>query len=107
MDGIHDLGGRQGYGPIDVERTARAVSCALGGAAARHHPRLHAAGVFSIDWFRHVRECIEPADYLTAALLRPVAADLRRDDGRCRRGHASRSLRPASRRGPFRACRRR
>jgi nitrile hydratase len=65
MDGVHDLGGRQGYGPIDVDETLEPF----------HEPweaRVHAIvrgftrpAAFSIDWFRHVRECIDPADYLT------------------------------------------
>jgi nitrile hydratase len=39
MDGAHDLGGKEGFGPIDVNER--------------------------LDWWRHVRELIEPADYLT------------------------------------------
>jgi nitrile hydratase len=65
MDGVHDLGGRQGYGPIDVGEApepfhepweARVLGIVRG--FTRPVP-------FSIDWFRHVRECIDPVDYLT------------------------------------------
>lgn len=65
MDGIHDLGGREGYGPIDVDEPPEPF----------HHPwEARVLGIvraftrpsrYSIDWFRHVRECIGPADYLT------------------------------------------
>lgn len=64
MDGIHDLGGREGFGPIDVQE--REVPF--------HHPwearmwsiaMLTGAPDWTIDWWRHVRELIEPADYLT------------------------------------------
>ena len=65
MDGIHDLGGRQGYGPIDVGEPPEPFHApwearVLGIVRAFTRP-----ANWSIDWFRHVRECIEPADYLT------------------------------------------
>jgi nitrile hydratase subunit beta len=65
MDGIHDLGGRQGYGPIDVGEPPEPFHEAwearlLGIVRAFTRP-----GNWSIDWFRHVRECIAPTDYLT------------------------------------------
>ena len=65
MDGIHDLGGRQGYGPIDVNESPEPFHApwearVLGIVRAFTRP-----AHWSIDWFRHVRECIEPADYLT------------------------------------------
>ena len=65
MDGIHDLGGRQGYGPIDVNEPPEPFHApwearVLGIVRAFTRP-----AHWSIDWFRHVRECIEPADYLT------------------------------------------
>ena len=64
MDGIHDLGGKEGFGPIDVNE--RKVPF--------HNPwegrvwsivMLTRAPDVTIDWWRHVRELIEPADYLT------------------------------------------
>jgi nitrile hydratase len=65
MDGIHDLGGRQGYGPIDVGEPPEPFHAPwearmLGIVRAFTRP-----ANWSIDWFRHVRECIEPEDYLT------------------------------------------
>lgn len=65
MDGIHDLGGKQGFGPVDRaheddpyhgDHDARAYGLAMSIRATRAYP---------IDWFRHVRELIEPTDYLT------------------------------------------
>jgi nitrile hydratase beta subunit len=64
MDGIHDLGGRQGYGPVDVgepdepfhhEWEARLLGI------VRSYTRVVP---FSIDWFRFTRESIEPDEYL-------------------------------------------
>ncbi|HZP21178.1 MAG TPA: nitrile hydratase subunit beta [Bauldia sp.] len=64
MDGIHDLGGRVGYGPVDVHEPEEqfhhaweARSLAIIRAFTRPEP-------WSLDWFRQVRELIEPADYL-------------------------------------------
>jgi nitrile hydratase len=65
MDGIHDLGGREGFGPIPGKDDGRPFheeweTRAFGLAQA-------AAGDsdWSIDWFRHCRELIVPTDYLT------------------------------------------
>ena len=64
MDGPHDLGGKQGFGPIDVDETETPF----------HHPwegrmwgisRSTGAADWTIDWWRHVRELIDPVDYLS------------------------------------------
>lgn len=65
MDGIHDLGGRHGFGAIDVnekeeqfhEPWEARTRCMIVSMATR--PEWH------IDWFRHVREMIDPVDYLS------------------------------------------
>ena len=65
MDGVHDLGGKQGFGPVDrahedepfhseTDAKAYALSVSIRGAAG-----------YPIDWFRHVRERMDPVDYLT------------------------------------------
>jgi nitrile hydratase len=64
MDGIHDFGGKQGYGPIDTGETEEPF----------HYPwearlfgitRAYTKPVpFTLDWFRFTRETIEPAEYL-------------------------------------------
>jgi nitrile hydratase subunit beta len=64
MDSVHDLGGKQGYGPIDVgelevpfkhvwEGRMWGISSCSGSSD------------WTIDWWRHVREAIDPIDYLT------------------------------------------
>lgn len=64
MDGIHDLGGKQGHGPIPVtsgdapfshEWERRMWALARSGIAHR----------ITIDWFRHGLERMVPADYLS------------------------------------------
>ncbi len=64
MDGIHDLGGKQGHGPVPV---------AEGDAPFSHDWErrmwgLARAGIahgITIDWFRHGLERMVPADYLS------------------------------------------
>lgn len=64
MDGTHDLGGRQGFGPVPVEN----------GDAPFHYDwewrmwALARAGIahgITIDWFRHGLERMVPTDYLS------------------------------------------
>ena len=66
MDGIHDLGGRHGFGPIhhpddepvfhsDWEKTVLVM-----------FPAMAMAGAFNLDEFRHGMEQIPPHDYITA-----------------------------------------
>lgn len=69
MDGVHDLGGREGFGPVRWEADeggepfhedweARAWALIVWGWRSGHQG-------WTIDRFRHVRELIEPIDYLT------------------------------------------
>ena len=72
MDTVHDIGGRQGFGPVHwphdhdeeavhAEWQARAWAlCMCMFAVWRGNPQ-----VWTLDWFRHVRERIDPIDYLT------------------------------------------
>jgi nitrile hydratase subunit beta len=67
MDGIHDLGGKQGFGPIRYALNA----------AVFHEPwekRVNAlyslavrAGIFNMDEYRHAIERMEPRHYLSAS----------------------------------------
>ena len=67
MDGIHDLGGRQGFGPVRHVPDAPAFHAAwekrmnaLYGLAVRR-------GVFNMDEYRHAIERMEPRHYLSAS----------------------------------------
>src|SRR6187551_3759262 len=67
MDGVHDLGGRQGFGPIRFIHDAVAFH-------ARWEVRVNAlyaqavrAGLFNMDEYRHAIERMEPRHYLTAS----------------------------------------
>lgn len=67
MDGIHDLGGKQGFGPVRHVPDAPAFHAtwekrinALYGLAVRR-------GVFNMDEYRHAIERMEPRHYLSAS----------------------------------------
>ncbi len=63
MDGIHDLGGKQGYGPIEVDADEVPFHHDW---EAREWGISRSARVpgINIDWWRHCRELIMPEDYL-------------------------------------------
>lgn len=69
MDGIHDLGGRQGFGPVDADEPEEIFHEAWEGRVwgmVRAMARLPDWNLdWNLDWFRHCRELIEPVDYLT------------------------------------------
>lgn len=74
MDGIHDLGGKQGFGPVPVaegdapfaqdwERRMWALS------------REGICPTMTIDWFRHGVELMVPGDYLTFSYFQKWATN--------------------------------
>jgi len=65
MDGIHDLGGRKGFGAIEVAEKEVAFHEPWEARMRGIVRAISAPGDWSIDWFRHCRELIDPVDYLT------------------------------------------
>ena len=65
MDGIHDLGGRQGFGKVDVKEAEQAFHSDWEARAYGIVRAMSKAPGWTIDKFRFTREQIEPADYLT------------------------------------------
>jgi nitrile hydratase subunit beta len=67
MDGVHDLGGRQGFGPIPYTPGAHSFHApwekrayVMFGAAAR-------LGIINMDEYRHAIERMDPRHYLSAS----------------------------------------
>ena len=67
MDGIHDLGGRQGFGPVRYTVNAAVFHApweiranALYALSVRH-------GIFNMDEYRHAIERMPPRHYLSAS----------------------------------------
>ena len=65
MDGIHDLGGRQGFGPVETREPDEVFHAPWEGRVWGIVRAMTRPADWSIDWFRHCRELIDPVDYLT------------------------------------------
>ena len=65
MDGIHDLGGRQGFGKVDVDEKEEAFHSDWEARAFGIVRAMSKAPDWTLDKFRFTREQLDPADYLT------------------------------------------
>ena len=67
MDGMHDLGGKQGFGPVRYRPQAPAFHADW----ERHMNALYglavAQGLFNMDEYRHAIERMEPRHYMNAS----------------------------------------
>jgi nitrile hydratase len=66
MDGVHDLGGMQGFGPVEREENEPVFHAAWEAAVLAIQHASRARGLFNIDEFRHGIERMAPAHYLRA-----------------------------------------
>ena len=66
MDGVHDLGGMQGFGPVEREENEPAFHAAWEAAVLAMMRAGGSRGLFNIDEFRHGIERMAPAHYLRA-----------------------------------------
>ena len=64
MDGIHDLGGKQGFGSIEVDDAEKPFHHDWEGREWGIAQCARTPGI-TIDWWRHCRELIMPEDYLS------------------------------------------
>ena len=67
MDGMHDLGGRQGFGAIRYTPNARAFHEAWEVRVNSLYAFAVRLGIFNMDEYRHAIERMEPRHYLTAS----------------------------------------
>ena len=65
MDGIHDLGGRQGFGHVETDEEEVAFHSDWEARAFAIVRAMSRAPDWTLDKFRFTREQIDPADYLT------------------------------------------
>ncbi len=66
MDGIHDLGGKQGFGPVRHAPDAPAFHAAWEKRVNAMYSLAVRLGVFNMDEYRHAIERMEPRHYLAA-----------------------------------------
>src|SRR5436305_12569857 len=67
MDGMHDLGGRQGFGSIRYTLNARAFHEPWEVRVNSLYALAVRRGIFNMDEYRHAIERMEPRHYLTAS----------------------------------------
>src|SRR5688572_20629038 len=67
MDGIHDLGGKQGYGPVRYTHNATAFHAPWEVRANSLYAHAVRRGLFNMDEYRHAIERMEPRHYLAAS----------------------------------------
>jgi nitrile hydratase subunit beta len=64
MDGTHDLGGRQGFGRVGADEPEEAFHSDWEARMFGMARTMKRPATWNIDWWRHSRELIDPADYL-------------------------------------------
>jgi nitrile hydratase subunit beta len=64
MNGVHDMGGMQGYGPIRAEMNEPVFHAPWEGRVITMVMGIAAWGKFGVDQRRYVRELIPPAEFL-------------------------------------------
>jgi nitrile hydratase subunit beta len=67
MNGPHDLGGAQGFGPINPETDEPVFHAEWERRAAALSLAMNSTGMWNIDIVRHARERIPPAEYVAAS----------------------------------------
>ena len=67
MDGMHDLGGKQGFGPVRYTPNATAFHAAWEVRANALSAFAVRSGIFNMDEYRHAIERMEPRHYLAAS----------------------------------------
>jgi len=67
MDGIHDLGGRQGFGPVRYTRDAKPFHAPWEVRANSLYAFAVRMGIFNMDEYRHAIERMDPRHYVTAS----------------------------------------
>ena len=67
MDGIHDLGGMQGFGPVEPNDATVGYHETWEGLVHSSFVGTMGSGIHTMEEFRHAIERMEPAHYLTAA----------------------------------------
>ena len=67
MDGMHDLGGKQGFGPVRYSPDAPAFHAPWEKRVNALYSLAVRLGVFNMDEYRHAIERMEPRHYLSAS----------------------------------------
>jgi hypothetical protein len=82
MNGVHDMGGMDGFGKVEPEADEPTFHEKWEGRVMAMVRAMGAAGAFNIDTSRFYRETLPPHIYLAQFLLPEMAAGARRQSGR-------------------------
>jgi nitrile hydratase accessory protein len=66
MDGVHDMGGMHGFGPVDPSPDEPLSKTCWRARMFGIELSYTQPGGFNLDWMRHVMECMPPAAYLSS-----------------------------------------
>ncbi|WPB58256.1 nitrile hydratase subunit beta [Xylophilus sp. GOD-11R] len=72
MDGMHDLGGKQGFGPVVRTDDSRRFKERWELEATAISGRLVGAGLYNMDEYRHAIERMDPCHYMAASYYERV-----------------------------------
>ena len=78
MDGVHDLGGMQGFGPVEREENEPVFHAVWEAAVLAMQYAGRSRGLFNIDEFRHGIERMAPAHYLASGYYEHWFASIER-----------------------------
>jgi len=66
MDGVHDMGGIQGFGPVDLSPGPPLLKTDWRARMFGIELSYVQPGGFNLNWMRHVLECMPPSAYLSS-----------------------------------------
>jgi nitrile hydratase len=76
MNGIHDMGGMDGFGKVESEANEPVFHAAWEGRVIAMMRAMGAAGAWNLDMFRDARERQQPAVYLTSSYYKSWALNV-------------------------------
>jgi nitrile hydratase len=111
MDGVHDMGGMDGFGKVEPEANEPVFHAAWEGRVMAMNRAMGATGAWNIDMSRFSLESLPPIDYLGSTYYRKWFLGLERrllalgliDAGEVASGHAQSAAKPLKR-GPFKVA---
>lgn len=78
MNGVHDVGGLHGFGPVQPEPDEPVFHHEWEKRVLALHVSLGLAGSWTLDEFRHARETLPPAEFLNASYYETVLSAVER-----------------------------
>src|SRR3979490_745431 len=79
MDGVHDMGGMDGFGKVEPEPDEPAFHAAWEGRVLALQRALSYAGAWNIDMSRYAQERLPPRVYLTVSYYKRWALGMERN----------------------------